>query len=124
MQDKNIGSMTVNTSGKTKNEPLNFTDESFKSHVTKIGTVCVYECDWGKDEYALYHDGETDNYFIYSESGFCLKDCPSDINEIDTDLVNEAVVCFYNLYSTYGFMSFSYDGLEGQIRNAYQSVHC
>ena len=92
-----------------------FIKEYFEKYVTKICTYCVYTRDWGDDELNFYHNRENNDYYLATANGFSLSDCPSNIAEIDPDLVDEAMACFYRHNSTYGVIGFSYNGLKEQI---------
>jgi len=120
---KVMASSTSKASNETINVSVDTGEECIEIKLTKIGTVFYCECDWGEDEYALYHEETTGDYFISSGSGLCITHCPSDPDDIDLDRVMEAAECFYNLYSMYGCMGFSYDNLEEDIQYAYDSIY-
>jgi len=92
-------------------------EEYSEKFVTKIGLFCVYECDWGEEEVGFYHDCLSDKYFLGTESGFSIGNCPSDIVEIDPDLVDAAMACFCHNSSAYGYMGFDYDDLKEHFVN-------
>ena len=110
------GSVLDTSKDDKNNEPTIDVEKYDENRTTKMMTLCMYETDWGKDELSLYRDECADKYFIASQSGLCIINCPSNVDEINIEQVENAMDCFLRHYSTYGYMVFNYNGIEEQIQ--------
>ena len=117
----------INTKTSKENEASTICASTTKNNdrIAKANSEGIFtvECDWGDEEISLHHDKENGNSFITNTSkDFCILNCPASVDDLDEDIVLEAVRCHYDTYSTYGVKQFTYDYLEKQIDDVYKSI--
>ena len=84
-----------------------------------LDTLFTVETDWSDDEPCKLLKLPNSEDYVIAFDGLTISHCPSNVDDIDIDLVFDAVKCFLFKYGSYAFMGLDYRNLENDIRELY-----